>query len=147
MKRLFLFLIFVACAGLVNAQKGKAATEPIPVCTDTAVTVFEVSGAVNFAEQMPEYPGGESGLMNFVAKKLRYPTAERDLAVTGRVIVRFVVNEDGAVTDATIVRSVSTGIDAEAIRVVKLLKKFKPGRINGQPVKVFYNLPIQFKLN
>jgi protein TonB len=97
-------------------------------------------------EQMPEFPGGEGALFKFIQSNIQYPAMERDNDIQGRVIVGFVVNEDGSVSDVSVKKGVSSGLDKEAIRVVKLLPKFKPGKQQGKAVKVAYVLPIMFKL-
>lgn len=97
-------------------------------------------------EVLPEFPGGDSALIHFLATNTNYPVLERDNDIQGRVVVGFVVAENGAITDVRILRSISPGLDQEAVRVVKLLPSFKPGTRLGQPVKVQYNLPVGFKL-
>lgn len=100
----------------------------------------------SFVEQMPEFPGGDNELMKFIGANVKYPNMERDNDIQGKVIVRFVVDEEGKVTDATVLRGVSPGLDKEALRVVNMLPNFKPGKQQGKPVKVYYNLPLVFKL-
>ncbi|MBP6732837.1 MAG: energy transducer TonB [Chitinophagales bacterium] len=101
---------------------------------------------LNFAEIMPEYPGGEEALMKFVRNKTVYPDRERDLEIEGKALVRFVVNEDGSVSNISILRSDSKGFSGEGERVVAMLPKFKPGMQQGKPVRVQYILPFQFRL-
>jgi protein TonB len=95
---------------------------------------------------MPEFPGGEGELMKFLQKNIQYPQMERDNDIQGKVIVRFTVQEDGSVADVNVIRAVSPGLDKEAVRVVKIMPKFKPGRQQGKAVKVFYNVPVIYKL-
>jgi TonB family protein len=97
-------------------------------------------------EQMPEFPGGETAVMSFLSKNIVYPEYEKEHDIQGRVIVEFVVNEDGSISNVIIKKSVSQNLDAEAMRVVKLLPKFKPGKQQGKVVRVSYILPIVFKL-
>ena len=92
------------------------------------------------------FPGGDEALKKFLAANTKYPELERSLNIQGKVLVRFVVFEDGHVGDISIVRSVNKGLDNEAIRVTKLLPNFKPGMKDGQPVRVYYNLPFSFYL-
>ncbi|MFN8288339.1 MAG: TonB family protein [Chitinophagales bacterium] len=113
--------------------------------------VFEVkqvieapSAPVNVAEIMPEYPGGEAALLRYVQQQTVYPRAELDLGIEGKAYIRFVVNEDGSVSNATILKSVSPGFGKEGVRVVNTLAKFKPGMQHGRAVKVYYTLPFQF---
>lgn len=96
-----------------------------------------------YVEQMPEFPGD---INKFIAQNIRYPKEDIENQTEGRVFTQFVVNEDGSLSDIHIVRSVSPTIDAEAIRMVQAMPKWKPGKHNGQPVKTYYNLPLSFKL-
>lgn len=97
-------------------------------------------------EHMPEYPGGVNACVNFIKDNLKYPAEAAAKGVQGRVIVQFVVNEDGAISNPRIVRSVDPALDAEAIRVIKLMPKWKPGMQRGQAVKVKYTVPVTFNL-
>jgi len=97
-------------------------------------------------EQMPQYPGGESELLTFVYKNLKYPESAIKNKIQGKVIVRFVITELGEVDKVEVVRSLQTKCDKEAIRVVKLFPKFTPGKQNGKNSKIWYTLPITFKL-
>jgi periplasmic protein TonB len=100
-----------------------------------------------FTEQQPQFPGGDSKLMEFISHNLRYPEIDLRRRVQGKVFVQFVVNRSGKVIDPKIVRSVSPTIDAEAIRVVNLLPDFVPGRQKGEAVSVTYILPVIFRLS
>ena len=97
-------------------------------------------------EQMPEFPGGVEGLMRYLYQNIQYPPMAAQNNIGGRVVLQFVIDETGQVGDVKVVRSVSEEIDAEAVRVVKSLPKFEPGRQNGEPVAVWYTLPVMFKL-
>ena len=97
-------------------------------------------------EQMPEFPGGMEGLMRYLQQNVQYPPIAVQNNVQGRVILQFVIDETGQVGDVEVVRSVSEEVDAEAVRVVKSMPKFEPGRQNGEPVAVWYTLPIAFKM-
>ena len=98
-------------------------------------------------DRVPEYPGGDNALIEFLRKNLKYPQMEYDNKIEGRVVVTFVVNEDGSVGDVIVLKGVSIGFDNEAIRVIKKLPKFKPVTANGKPEKSKLTLPIWFKLN
>ncbi len=100
-----------------------------------------------FVEQMPTFPGGEDKLMEFLANNVKYPAAARENSIQGTVYVSFVVSSTGEISDAKIVRGVGGGLDQEAIRVVKLMPTWKPGKQNGRQVPVEFNLPIKFRLN
>ena len=97
-------------------------------------------------EQMPMFPGGEAGLLRYLQENIQYPPEAAKNNVQGRVILQFVVDKTGQVGEVKILRSVSEELDAEAVRVVKTLPKFEPGRQDGQPVSVWYTLPVSFNI-
>ena len=97
-------------------------------------------------EQMPEFPGGVEGLMKYLYQNIQYPPMAAQNNIGGRVVLQFVIDETGQVGDVKVVRSVSEEVDAEAVRVIKSLPNFEPGRQNGEPVAVWYTLPVMFKL-
>lgn len=97
-------------------------------------------------EEMPEFPGGELALRTFIGKAIVYPTVAQENGIQGKVFVTFVVNKDGSVSNAKIARGVDPSLDAEALRVVSTLPKWKPGKQRGVPVRVSYTVPISFKL-
>lgn len=104
------------------------------------------AGVYTFVEHMPEFPGGDDELMKFIKNKLRYPKMELDNHIEGKVIVRFVIDEEGSVQNPIVTQKVSLGLDKEALRIVRSLPKFIPGKQQGKPVKTYYNVPITFKL-
>ena len=97
-------------------------------------------------EQMPQFPGGDAALLKYLSSHINYPPMAAESNVQGRVVVQFVVDKTGKVGEVTVVRSVDKELDREAVRVCKSLPKFVPGRQNGQPVSVWYTLPVTFKL-
>lgn len=97
-------------------------------------------------EQMPQFPGGETGLMMHIGSHLIYPPSAVENGIQGRVVVKFVVESDGSIGDVEVVRSKDADLDKEAIRIVKTLPRFIPGRSNGHPVAVWYTIPINFRL-
>jgi len=97
-------------------------------------------------EQMPQFPGGDAALMKYLSSHIQYPAMAAENNVQGKVILQFVVEKDGRVGEVKVARSVDKDLDKEAIRVVKSLPKFNPGRQNGQAVRVWYTLPVTFKL-
>lgn len=113
---------------------------------DKPTTTNALPADTDFVEKMPEFPGGDAELMRFLRENIKYPAYELGANIQGKVIVRFTVTVTGEVQDAIVTKSVSPGLDAEALRVVALLPKFKPGTINGKPVQVFYTMPIIFKI-
>ena len=104
-------------------------------------TIFEV------VEQMPEFPnGGMAGLMQYLSKNIKYPTIAQDNGTQGRVTVQFVVNRDGSIVDAKVLRGVDPYLDKEAVRVIMGMPKWKPGMQRGKPVRVKYTVPVMFRL-
>jgi TonB family protein len=97
-------------------------------------------------EEMPEYPGGEMALRQFIANSVKYPTDAQEKGIQGKVYVSFVVSKDGGVADAKIARGVNPSLDAEALRVVNALPKWMPGKQKGKAVNVSYTVPINFVL-
>lgn len=97
-------------------------------------------------EQMPEFPGGQGALMSWLANHIKYPATAQENGVQGRVVVQFVVKKDGSIGDVKVARSKDPDLDREAVRVVKTFPNFTPGKMNGQPVNVWYTLPVNFKL-
>lgn len=97
-------------------------------------------------EQMPQFPGGDTELMKHIQKNLKYPPVAMENNIQGRVVVQFVVTKTGKVGEVKVVRGKDPDLDKEAVRVVKTLPDFIPGKMNGQAVNVWYTLPITFKL-
>jgi protein TonB len=97
-------------------------------------------------EQMPQYPGGEKAMREFIAKNLRYPTVAQEGGIEGRVFVRFIISKTGEVSNVEVMRSVHPLCDKEAVRVIQLMPKWIPGKNNGNAVSVIYSVPIVFKL-
>ena len=104
-------------------------------------TIFEV------VEQMPEFPnGGMAGLMKYLSQNIKYPTIAQENGTQGRVTVQFVVNREGSIVDAKVLRGVDPYLDKEAIRVISSMPKWKPGMQRGKAVRVKYTVPVMFRL-
>ena len=101
------------------------------------------TGAV---EMLPEYPGGTAAMFEFIQKNVKYPESAKEKGLEGRVFIQFVVEKDGSLSSFQVLRGVSDDIDAEAIRVLKAMPKWKPGMNNGEPVRVQYTMPFKFQL-
>lgn len=97
-------------------------------------------------EQPAEFPGGQSALMKWLSSNIRYPESAQQNGVSGRVVVKFVVEKDGSISGATIVKGVDKDLDQEALRVVKRMPKWQAGKNNGQAVRSYFTLPVTFKL-
>lgn len=97
-------------------------------------------------EQMPEFPGGDDALMSYLSKNIKYPAYAQENDITGTVLVNFVVNEDGSVTQAKITKGIKGGCDEEALRVVRNMPRWRPGKQGGQAVRVYFDVPVNFQL-
>ena len=113
--------------------------EPEPV-KEEETKVFDV------VEQMPSFPGGPSALMQYLSSNIKYPVVAEENGVQGRVVCTFVVEKDGSITDVRVVKSVDPSLDKEAMRVVKSMPKWIPGKQNGSAVRVKYTVPVTFRL-
>lgn len=107
---------------------------------EVATKVFDV------VEEMPSFPGGQGALMSYLASNIKYPVVAQENGVKGRVIVSFVVERDGSISDVRVARSVDPSLDREAQRVVKSMPRWKPGKQNGSAVRVKYTVPVVFRL-
>ncbi|KJF41807.1 energy transducer TonB [Draconibacterium sediminis] len=106
----------------------------------------DLSGIFDFAETMPEFPGGDAALLSFLSKNVKYPAIAQENGIKGKVFVTFVVDENGNIYDVTLARGVDSSLDREAIRVVKSMPRWKPGKQGNKAVKVRYTVPINFIL-
>lgn len=97
-------------------------------------------------EKNPEFPGGAAALMKYLRDNINYPVIAQENGISGRVICEFVVNRDGSIVDAKVLRGVDPSLDKEALRVVNSMPKWNPGEQRGKPVRVRFTLPVQFKL-
>jgi protein TonB len=100
----------------------------------------------DMVEQMPTFPGGQAELLSFIGKNLKYPTIAQENGTQGRVICQFIVGKDGTVRDVQVVKSLDPYCDKEAIRVIRSMPRWIPGKQNGKPVTVKYTVPITFRL-
>ncbi len=101
----------------------------------------------NVVEHQPEYPGGMGELMKFIQRNIRYPKEAQDQGKQGRVIVVFVVEKDGSITDAEVLKPVDPLLDAEALRIVNMMPKWTPGKQRGKEVRVRFTIPVTFRLS
>ncbi len=106
----------------------------------------EVEKVFDVVEQMPSFPGGPSALMEWLSNNVKYPVVAQENGVQGRVVVSFVVERDGSITDVKVVRGVDPSLDKEASRVVRAMPRWIPGKQNGSAVRVKYNVPVAFRL-
>jgi periplasmic protein TonB len=130
-----------------NAQEIIIAPEQIAAPSKGTVVEAKVEEQIfTVVEQNPEFPGGIQEMYKYLGKNIRYPSAASRANVSGKVFLTFVVNTDGSIQDVQVLKGLGFGCDEEAIRVVKTMPKWKPGKQSGRPVRVKYNLPISFQL-
>lgn len=130
-----------------TTQNGKNAPEPIKCETLYKPQPVNSNRVYDVVEQMPSFPDGISGLRTYLNQNIRYPAEAQDNCVQGRVVVSFVVGKDGHISDVTVLRSVDPSLDKEAVRVIRNMPRWTPGKQGGEPVKVRYNVPVSFRLN
>lgn len=144
---LFVLLINIACSEIASTDP------PIQADTENTQDLDEITTSTNkkkeayqSVEHMPKYPGGDTELLKYISENLKYPADAADNNIEGLVVVRFIIDETGDISDVEVLRSVSVDCDNEAIRVVKNMPKWQPGKHDGKDVAVYYTLPIRYKL-
>lgn len=155
-KLVFLFLLLGVIINC-TAQTKKVSNSNTPIKDDVVEApppppyIPEVEEVKKFedyiADEMPEYPGGEDALLNFIAKNLKYPIEDYDKDIQGKVITEFQIEKDGSLSNFKVVNSISSGLDAEALRVIKRMPRWKPAKYKGVPVKMIFSLPIVFHID
>ena len=135
-----------------NVQKQVMEGTKVEVKAETGEDTAQIKSAeptdkvYQVVEQMPTFKGGDAALMKYLSENIKYPEAAEKAGEQGRVVVSFTVEKDGAVADVKVARSVTPTLDAEAVRVIKAMPKWVPGKQDGQLVRVRYNVPVSFKL-
>jgi protein TonB len=107
---------------------------------DTELTKF------TYVEEMPEFPGGDEARIKFLSENIKYPMSAREIGIQGKVYFTFTVEKDGSISEVKMLRGIGAGCDEEALRVLAMMPKWKPGRQNGKAVRVEFNMPISFIL-
>lgn len=130
----------ISCVSTENNEELSAATEESRTANVPESEIHMVT------EEMPEFPGGMTECMRFLSKNIKYPAQSMEKGIQGRVIVQMVITKDGDITGAKVVRSVDPLLDAEALRVINSMPKWKPGKQNGEAVNVKYTIPVTFRL-
>ena len=115
--------------------------------SNTVDSASEKKKVYTVVEEMPRFVGGEEALMMYISHNIRYPAEARNNGVTGKVYLSFIVNDSGKVRDVKVLKGIGSGCDEEAMRVIKQMPDWEPGRQNGEPVSVYYNVPISFNLS
>jgi len=144
---------------VLNVVEDDVETEEIEINTEDDKTEVVIQAPVEIQEEeeednvvfvivenKPEFPGGDAALMKFISENIKYPVIAQENGIQGRVICQFVVNKDGSIVDINVVRSVDPSLDKEAIRVIKSMPHWKPGKQRGKAVRVKFTLPIVFRL-
>ncbi len=126
---------------------GNLPSGPEIVIDKPADPIIDPNIALVSADENPDYPGGMEAMRSFLSKNMQYPRVATSNGVSGRVIVQFIVERDGSIAQAKVIKSIGFGCDEEALRVVNKMPKWKPGVNNGQKVRVYYTLPIYFQLD
>jgi TonB family protein len=147
----YLYLLPVAAICMIACTQSPKSTdkaEPEVKVTEVEVEKEEVTEQTVFqvVEEMPEFPGGMQEMMKWLGANIKYPTICQENGTQGRVIVQFVVTREGDITDAAVAKGVDPYLDAEALRVIKSMPKWKPGKQRGKEVNVKYTLPVVFRL-
>lgn len=130
-----------------TTQNGQNAPEPVKSKPLNIPQPVNSNRVYDVVEQMPSFPGGISGLRTYLNQNIRYPAEAQETCAQGRVVVSFVVGKDGHISDVTVLRSVDPSLDKEAVRVIRNMPRWTPGKQGGEPVKVRYNVPVSFRLN
>jgi TonB family protein len=149
---LALFVFALSASGQTNTATKKEVAPPPPppppppVPSDKKQVTGMTDGAYQKVDVMPVYPGGNEALLKYIIDSTHYPKDAKIQNIQGKVLVRFVVNANGSVQDVSVLKGVSPSLDAESVRIVKTLPKFKPAELEGKTVPVWYVIPIQFSL-
>lgn len=120
-------------------------TPPAPV-QRSQEEVAEDTQIFEFLEEMPEFPGGQAAMMKWLSENVKYPAIATENNIQGRVMVSFVVERDGSISNVKVVRGVDPSLDKEAVRLINNMPKWKPGMQTGKPVRARFNIPVTFKL-
>ena len=132
---------------VVKKNEQKAENGKVKKTVKFTPPVIKEEKPFEVVEQKPTFPGGDAAFNKFINDNLKYPISAAEMGIEGRVIIRFVVSKKGTITNVELIRGIDAACDKEAIRVVKLMPKWVPGKQNGRNVPVYYNLPITFKLH
>jgi protein TonB len=159
MKKALLFFLFTVVIGIVHAQQPTTPPPPplpakhadpdaeIKTESQTDTSLVNTNTIYTYVGHQPEFPGGMSKFFQYIAKNLKYPEQALKNGFQGKIFVSFVVEKDGSLTDIKAKKSVSPELDAEAEKLIRNCPKWKPGILNGKPVRVQYSLPINFELS
>lgn len=142
MKKLAFLIVILTLTCAVSAQNTDGQKKSVKEGTEET----ETTAPLRFVEEMPAFPGGMEAMYTYLRREIKYPQVAIDRKIEGTVLVEFVIEKDGRVTNVKPLVSLSPECDAEAVRVVEKMPKWKPGINLGKPVRCYYNIPIRFVL-
>lgn len=129
-----------------SGPSSPVATGPVMTGPAVAEEASDEGDIFQVVEQMPEFPGGMEALLAYLGKNIKYPASAQENNIQGRAVIEFVVNKDGSIVDPKVVKSLDPACDKEALRVIKAMPKWNPGKQRGKPVRVKYTVPVTFRL-
>lgn len=150
--RIALAVLILVASLAAQAQEGDPEIRLVPATDEPGMVNAapplepDSNQVLSVVEEMPQFPGGMPALAGYLRQHIRYPEEAREMKVSGKVFLGFVVEKDGGISDVVLLRRIGHGCDEEALRVVKAMPAWKPGQQGGKPVRVRYTLPINFKL-
>ena len=136
------FTLFSICKSQIVGPPSEANPTPLPAENKSPGEIFTM------VEEMPEFPGGTMEMMKYIQKNIVYPKSAKEKKIAGKCFLKFIVNKDGSISDALVVKPVENcpECDAEALRVVKSMPVWTPAKQGGKPVSCYFNLPVNFTL-
>lgn len=137
-------LLVVGCKNAANPETDSTVTQPQEVVANTNDTIYD--GMNLPVEVDPMFPEGMESLYKYLAENIHYPEQAKREKIQGKVYIGFVIEKDGSIVDAKVIRGIGGGCDEEALRVVNAMPKWMPGKVRGENVRVQFNLPVVFKL-
>lgn len=153
-KILFIGLILLFSANNIFAQKESFRNDVVIMSVENVtdsdkedLTDGDIKDVFHVVEQMPAFPGGDKALLDYIKANIQYPESAIESALEGRVVVRFIVRKDGTLSNLKIVKSLQEDCDKEALRIVKKMPQWIPGKQRGKEVDVYYAIPVLFRLN
>ena len=146
-----MFRTLILAGSLLVAASGMARSQTVLTASGAVVEQGSSApppapGVLTYAEEMPVFPGGDEAFHRYLSSKIHYPAEAEHLKLSGTVYVRFVVDEEGRIRDAEVVKGCGHGLDEEALRLARLMPWWTPGREKGKPVRVQRTLPISFRI-
>lgn len=142
-----LAIILCGGIGLTRTGRAQAISKALAVVDGGGPATAPVLGVLFYADEMPAFPGGDAAFHQYLAQKIIYPAEARRRNLSGTVYMRFVVDEQGRITDAEVAKGCGNGFDEEALRLIRLMPWWTPGRQSGRPVRVARALPIIFRIS